>query len=65
MSKHLVPAKIPEHVWSLIIANAFDRYPEPTDAETGEPVDDWGFAESDRAAFIEGARFAYRAWVMP
>lgn len=37
---------------------AYRRYPEPTDVLTGEPMDDWGYAECERTAFIAGARWA-------
>jgi hypothetical protein len=35
-------------------ARAFLAYPEPWDFENDEPVDDWGYAEAERRAYIAG-----------
>lgn len=34
------------------------RYRDDVDAETGEPVDDWGYSECARRAFEAGAEYA-------
>jgi len=36
---------------------AWDRYPESYDQETGAHLDDWGYSECQRGAFIAGAKF--------
>lgn len=34
-------------------------YPDVVDSETGEPVDDWGFNQTERDGFVAGAIAAY------
>lgn len=41
-----------------ILEEAWLRYPKPVDVITGEPVDDWGYEEYAREAFIAGAAWA-------
>ena len=41
-----------------ILEEAWLRYPKPVDVITGEPVDDWGYEEYAREAFIAGATWA-------
>lgn len=36
---------------------ALARLPYPVDVHTGEPVDDWGYEEYAREAFIAGAEW--------
>lgn len=42
---------------AYINAVAHERIPEPVDVETGEPMDDWGYADTERQGFIAGAQF--------
>lgn len=37
---------------------AFNRYQDDWDPHNEEPVDDWGYAEVQRRAFVAGAQFA-------
>ena len=41
-----------------ILKEAWLKYPKPVDVITGEPVDDWGYEEYAREAFIAGATWA-------
>ena len=41
-----------------ILEEAWLKYPKPVDVITGEPVDDWGYEEYAREAFIAGATWA-------
>lgn len=43
----------------LAVDEALERYPEPWDAYNECRVDDWGYTEVERSAFIEGARWAW------
>lgn len=36
---------------------ALARFPYPVDVHTGEPVDDWGYEQYAREAFIAGAEW--------
>lgn len=39
-------------------AEAYRRYQGDTDVFTGDPVDDWGYTDCQREAFIAGAEWA-------
>lgn len=55
LAKELAQALFPEPSTGDAEAEARRRHPDPTDVETGEPVDDWGYEETARQAFIAGA----------
>lgn len=42
-----------------MVKEAWSRYADMNrDVETGEPVDDYGYPQSQREAFIEGVKWA-------
>lgn len=43
-----------------IAQEARRRHPDPVDVITGDPMDDWGYEEVQRLAFIAGAMWAAR-----
>jgi hypothetical protein len=47
-----------EEAYQAAYVEAHERYQGDIDIETGERMDDWGYSESERKAFIEGATWA-------
>lgn len=41
----------------MFAEKAREKYPDSVDLDTGEPVDDYGYGDCARQAFIEGAKF--------
>lgn len=58
MNKRLVPRITDAQTFSdYAELVAFERYPDPVDDE-GRRVDDWGYEEYARGAFVKGALWA-------
>lgn len=51
------------HITDDARAEAWRRFPDGVDVETGEPVDDYGYPATAREAFIAGAEWAVLAVV--